>query len=216
MSSFELNKVFAAILVAGIIAMLSGFVAHKVVHPHKLDEDAVPVEGGPVESGGAAKVELPEPIMHLIATADITKGEKLSKACAACHSFDKGGPHRVGPNLWNTMGLSKGGHAGFAYSDALANFGGSWGYLEMNKFLWKPKKYVPGTKMNFLGLKKPQDRADIIAWLRTLADNPLPMPSATEIAAEKTELSPPEPEASETEVEEDPAVEDQEEPAAGQ
>lgn len=204
MDSMEKNKIFAAVLCAGIMAMLSGFIADKLVHPHMLDEDAVPIEGVEVVAGGGpAKPQLPDPIMELIAEADVAKGEKLSKACAACHSFDQGGPHRVGPNLYAIVGAPKAHVGDFAYSAALAEAGGAWGYEDLNFFLWKPKKYIEGTKMNFLGLKKPGDRAAMIAWLRQQGSGSFALPSAGEIAAEKAALTPPEPE-----VEEEAAVEE--------
>lgn len=194
MGGMEFNKIFAAILVAGIIASLSGFVAGILVHPHDLEEDAYQVEGiDGGAGGGPAKVAMAEPILALIAAADVARGEKLSKACAACHSFDKGGPGGVGPNLWNVVGGAKNHMPGFAYSGALeAQGGATWTYAEMNKFLWKPKAYAPGTKMNYIGVKKPEDRAALVAWLRTKADSPKPLPSDSEIAAEQAELAPPE------------------------
>lgn len=194
MSSFQLNKIFAAVLVAGITAMLAGFVSHKLIHPHELEKDAVEIDGGVVEGvGGAQAVAKADPIMHLLATADIAQGEKLSKACAACHSFDKGGPHKIGPNMWNVVGAPKGAKSGFEYSAEMKEFGGAWGYLELNKFLWKPKSYIAGTKMNYIGLKNPEKRAAMIAWMRTLADSLDPLPSQAEIEKEKAELAPPEP-----------------------
>jgi len=192
MSSFEFNKVFAAILVAGITAMLSGFIADKLVHPKDLKEDAVAIDGGAVDTGGPKVEKKAEPILHLIASADVARGEKLSKACAACHSFDNGGPNKVGPNLWKTMNSPKGAKGGFEYSSAMSGFGGKWGYVEMNQFLWKPKKYMPGTKMNYNGIKKPEDRAAMIAWLRTLGSSSMALPNASDIAAELTLLAPPE------------------------
>lgn len=191
MSSFEFNKLFAAILVAGLTAMLSGFIADKLVHPKDLEKDAVAIDGGAVAGGGPKVEKKAEPILHLIASADVARGEKLSKACAACHSFDNGGPNKVGPNLWNVMGGPKAHLSNFEYSSALASFGGAWGYIEMNQFLWKPKKYVPGTKMNYNGIKKPEDRAAMIAWLRTLSSNADPLPNAAEIAEEIALLAPP-------------------------
>lgn len=194
MSNFETNKVFAAVLTAGIVAMLGGFVAERLVDPHVPEENAVPVEAmeGSAGGGAAAAAETPEPIMHLIATADVAKGAKLSKACAACHSFDKGGPNKVGPNLWAVLGAPKA-HAGdFAYSASLAKAGGKWGYDELNHFLWKPKKYIEGTKMNFAGLKKAEDRAALMAWLRTQGSS-LSLPSDAEIAKEAADLAPPSP-----------------------
>lgn len=190
MSSFEFNKLFAAILVAGITAMLGGFIAETVMHPHDLEKDAVAIEGDAPEAGGPAKAKMPEPAMHLIAAADIAKGEKLSKACAACHSFEKGGPVKTGPSLWNVVGNKKGAKSDFAYSSALLEHGGNWTYAELNKFLWKPKKLISGTKMNYAGLKKPEDRAAMMAWLRTLSDSPKALPSQSEIDAEMAELAP--------------------------
>lgn len=191
MSSLESNKIFAAILVAGITAMFAGFIAKELVHPHEIEKDAVAIEGAAEEGGGVSAPTGPQPILHLIATADVAQGEKLSKACAACHSFQKGEPGKVGPNLWGTVGNKKAGHSGFAYSEDLVAMGGTWTYGDLNKFLYKPKAYVPGTKMSFVGLKKPEDRAAIIAWLRTLSDSPAALPSQGEIDAELAELAPP-------------------------
>ena len=205
-NNLESNKIFAAILVAGITAMMSGFIAKKLVHPHDLEKDAVYLDGAAVVGAGPAKIAMPEPIMHLIATADIAKGQKLSKACAACHSFDKGGVAKVGPNLWNVVNEPKGGKAGFGYSTALVEAGGAWDYDSLNHFMWKPKKYIAGTKMNFIGLKKPADRAAVIAWLRTLADSQAGLPTNTEIATEKAKL---EPEIDEPEVKEEMPAGDQ-------
>jgi len=194
MSSFEFNKVFAAILVAGITAMLSGFIADKLVHPKDLKEDAIAIDGGAVDTGGPKVEKKAEPILHLIASADVARGEKLSKACAACHSFDNGGPNKVGPNLWKVMNGPVAHLSNFEYSSAMANFGGNWGYVEMNQFLWKPKKYMPGTKMNYNGIKKPEDRAAMIAWLRTLGSTSMALPSQAQIDAEIALLAPPQPE----------------------
>lgn len=200
MGGLEFNKIFAAILVAGITAMLAGFVSEKVVKADKLKENAFPIEGVEV-AGVAKKPELPEPIMALLATADLERGQKLSKACAACHNFDKGGANGVGPNMWGVVGRTKQAVAGYSYSGVLNAQGvEDWTYDSLNKFLWKPKKYAPGTKMNYIGLKKPEDRAAIIAWMRTKSDSQPPLPSASDIAAEQAELALPE---AETETVED-------------
>ncbi|MGB1077464.1 MAG: c-type cytochrome, partial [Bdellovibrionales bacterium] len=220
MKDLEVNKIFAAILVAGIIAMLSGFIADIFTHPHELEKDAVTIEGlsGPVAGGGEAKADLPEPVLALIAQAEIERGQKVSKACAACHSFTKGGANGVGPNIWNIVGMKKQAKDGYAYSGTLNSQGGDvWTYAELNKFLYKPKKYANGTKMNFIGLKKPADRASVIAWLRTLADSPAALPSQAEIDAENAELAPvelvPADEALEAVVEEVSATEEGEAPS---
>lgn len=191
MGGMESNKIFAAILVAGIVAMLAGFVAEKLTKPTKLKEDAFPIEGVETAGSGPKKEKLAEPILAMLAEADIARGQKVSKACAACHSFDNGGPSGVGPNLWDIVGRQKDSVSGFSYSGTLAAVGANtWTYEELNKFLWKPKKYASGTKMNYIGLKKPEDRAALIAWLRSLSTSAKALPSATAIAAEEAELLP--------------------------
>lgn len=187
MSNFEMNKVFAAVLCAGIAVMFAGFIANIAVHPEPLEKDAITIEGGAAagsHGGGAAAPEIAEPILGLIASADIEKGAKISKACAACHSFDNGGPVKQGPNLWNSVNRAKGSAAGFDYSAGLKEKGGNWDYDSLNQFLWKPKKFIGDTKMNFAGIKKPEDRAALIAWLRQQADAPAGLPSEGDIAAE--------------------------------
>lgn len=187
MNNFEFNKIFAAVLVAGITAMLSGFVAEVLTHPHALHENAVKIDTGMIGSANAAEASSgPEDIASLLAAADVARGEKLSKACAACHSFDKGGVNKVGPNLWSVVGSKKGIKDGFVYSDALLAHGGEWSFSELNEFLYKPKSFINGTKMNFIGLKKTEDRAALVAWLRTLSDNPVALPeiSADTLASE--------------------------------
>ncbi len=210
MSEIELNKIFAAVLIGGLAVMLSGFFADVLIYPKKLDEPAYPIEGveSAVDPRASAKPQKPDPILGMIASADISRGEKLSRQCAACHSFDKGGPNAVGPNMWDVVGAPKGAKEGYSYSSALAGFGGEWDYLALNYFLWKPKEYIPGTKMNYIGLKKPEDRAAIVAWLRTLADEKEPLPTEEAIAAEANELAPPEEEIAETETSSDGGTQD--------
>lgn len=202
MSSFEFNKIFAAVLVALIVAMLAGFIAKQVVHPRQLENDAVAVEGAAEASGhGAAPAEQdkgPEPILALLASADAEKGAKISKACAACHSFEKGGAAKQGPNLWGIVNRDIGSAAGFSYSAGMSGLAGNWDYAHLNQFLAKPKKLVSDTKMNYAGLKKPEDRAALISWLRTLADSPAALPSEADIATETAAHAPPETEASES------------------
>jgi cytochrome c len=191
MGGMEFNKILAAILVAGIIAMFGGFIAKQLVHPHKLAENAYNIEVVEAAGPGGAK-PMPQPILAMLASADAAKGEKIAKACAACHTFNKGGPAGVGPNLYGVVGGPKDHMPGYAYSGALLAVGGTtWTYHELNKFLWKPKAYAKDTKMSYAGLKKPEDRAALIAWLRTQADAPKALPSADEISAEEAELAPP-------------------------
>lgn len=168
-TNLENNKIFAAVLIAGISIMLAGFFADKLVHSEELEEDAFPIEVAEASTAGApVKVAVADPIDQLVGGADLAKGQKLSKACAACHSFDKGGPNKIGPNLFGIYNLGKGKKAGFAYSDALVAMGGTWDVDSLNQFLWKPKKYMPGTKMNYAGMRKAEDRAAIVKYLQSL------------------------------------------------
>ena len=116
-----------------------------------------------------------EPILALLANADIDSGQKISKKCIACHGFDSGGANKVGPNLYNIVNKDQG-KADYAYSKTLASLSGKWTYEELNKFLYKPKLFYKGTKMNYAGLSKTKDRADLIAWLRTKSDSPVALP----------------------------------------
>jgi cytochrome c len=135
---------------------------------------------------------MPEPILAMIATADIERGKAVAKACAACHQFDKGGANGVGPGLWGVVGNAKDSHPGYAYSGALKASGDpTWTYESLNKFLWKPKAYAKDTKMNFIGVKKPEDRAALIAYLRTMDDAPQGLPTQAEIDQEAKDLAPP-------------------------
>lgn len=187
--NLENNKIISAILVAGIVACLAGFVAKKVVHIETPEKSVLEIDTSALEAaaGGEAAPTGPEPILALLATADATKGEALAKACLACHDFSKGGPNKTGPNLYGIVNNKKAHKDDFAYSDVIKEMsakGDHWTYQNLGAFLWKPAAYAKGTKMSFPGLKKPQDRANVIAYLRTLADSPAPLPSAAEIAAE--------------------------------
>ncbi|WP_193172130.1 c-type cytochrome [Nisaea nitritireducens] len=186
-SSLEFNKLAAGVLCGGLLLMGVGKFAGVLVHPEQLETNAYTVE----VAEGAATAAAPtgpapiEPILGLLASADVASGQKVAKKCAACHSFDKGGPNKVGPNLFNVVMAAKGHVDGFAYSDALLSSGetDNWTYTALNHFLLKPKDYAPGTKMNFAGIKKASQRADLVAYLRSLADSPAALPSAEEIQA---------------------------------
>jgi cytochrome c len=184
-SSLELNKIIGAVLVAGLVAHLSGTIASMLVKPHHAEHEAAAVgEGG--GEGGAAKPAGPapiEPVSGLLASADPAKGQEIAKKCATCHSFGKGEPAKVGPNLYGIVGNKHGHMEGFAYSTAISSIDKPWGYEELNHFITSPKAYAPGTKMGFAGLPKVEDRANVIAYLRTLADTPQPLPTQEEIDA---------------------------------
>ncbi len=184
MNSFELNKVAAAILLAGIIAMVVGILGDELVKSKPLHESAYKVPGlelAAAPAGGAAapagEPEKVDPVGPLLASAKVAEGEGIAKKCAACHSFNKGGANKVGPNLWEIIGSSHAHADGFAYSPAIAAMKAKpWDYEELNHFIANPKVYAPGTKMAFAGLKKPEERAAVIAYLRSLSDAPKPLP----------------------------------------
>ena len=186
MDELRLNKVFAGFLFAALLLMAGVKIADVMVPHQELAENAYVIEvAETTDIAAAAPVDTgPEPILALLASADLGAGEKLSKKCSACHVFDAGGQNKVGPALWNVVNRPLGASEGYAYSDALAGFGGARDYAALNAFLAKPKGYISGTKMNFAGLKKPQDRANLIAWMRAKADSPAALPSADDIAAE--------------------------------
>ncbi len=186
MDELRLNKVFASFLFAGLLLMAGVQLSHILLPDKTLLENAYVVEvpDDTTSAATAPKNDSPKPILALLASADITAGEKLSKKCTACHVFVAGGSAKVGPALWSIVDKAKASSDGFTYSSALAEFGGSWDYQSLNAFLAKPKAYISGTKMNFSGLKKPQDRANMIGWLRSQADSKAALPTAEEIAAE--------------------------------
>ena len=177
----ETNKILGAIILALLLIAMFSKVGDLLIHPEFPEQTAYKIDVPEDTSSNASSEETVDPfeslpeIIPMLAMASLENGEKLSKKCATCHSFDKGGANKVGPNMWNLINRTKGSVDGFAYSAALVEFGGEWSYSELNKFLLKPKKYIKGTKMNYNGLKKDSDRADIVLWLRSLSDNPAPL-----------------------------------------
>ena len=189
MKTMEINKIVAGIIVAVLLVVVVGKIGSILVHPKELDKPVYPFSDDLTAKADAPaapeKPAGPEPILAMLDNADIAAGEKVFKKCGACHDATKGGPNKVGPNLYGIVGNVVAHKDDFSYSDAVANHGGNWGYTELNHFLYSPKDYIPGTKMSFGGLKKPSDRADVIAYLNSMSDNPLPAPTADEIAAEE-------------------------------
>ena len=185
MSSLETNKIVGAVLVAGMALLVTHIVADKLVEPHAIHAAAVTVPEG--QTGGTTEPAAPaavEPVSGLLAAADPAKGAELFKKCGACHTAEKGGDAKVGPNLWGIVGNKHAHMEGYAYSDAMkAMADHEWTYEELNAFLASPKTHIPGTKMTFPGLKKVEDRASVIAYLRTMADSPVPLPDQAAIDA---------------------------------
>ena len=181
MSSFELNKIVAAVLLALIVAWVSGLLASKLIEPRVPEKNAVavatPPASQPAQPAGGAEAAGPEPIKPLLAAANADAGKDVAKKCQACHTFEKGGPNRVGPNLWGIVGDEAAHDRNFSFSDALKKKGGTWTPDALNEWLWKPQAYAKGTKMTFVGLPKAKDRADVIAFLNSLSDSPKPLAS---------------------------------------
>lgn len=193
MDSFELNKMIGAFLGAVFVLFSVGIVSDAIFHAEAPEQEgyaiaaAEPEEGG--EAGGAEEAG-PEPIAPLMASADPAAGEAAFRRCAACHTAEQGGANKIGPNLWEIVNRPVASHEGFSYSAAMQEFaqGGSvvWDYEHLSHFLLSPKGLVKGTAMNFPGIKDGQDRANVIAYLRSLSANPAPLPdpAAAPAAAE--------------------------------
>ena len=177
MDALRFNKIAAALLSGILLIMVFGKIGNILVNPETDISNAYPIEvpeKNQIKSKVVEEVVI-EPVLALLATANLESGQKISKKCVACHGFDSGGPNKVGPNLYNIVNKDQG-KADYAYSKVLASLSGKWTYEELNKFLYKPKLYSKGTKMNYAGLSKTKDRANLIAWLRTKSDSPASLP----------------------------------------
>ena len=158
-------------------------VAHIVISDEAPEKPAIQLAGlAPAAPGAAATGGGLESIIPLLASADVAKGQAfVQEQCAACHTLTQGGANGVGPNLYGVLGGPMFAHAGFAYSDAVkAKAKGNWDYNSMNAWLASPNSFASGTGMSFAGIKNTQTRADVVAYLRTLAASPLPLPTAAE------------------------------------
>ena len=181
MDSFEMNKILGAVLGTCLVLVALNIAAGAVFAPGKMAkpgyEIAVPEHPGEAPKGTPQPAE--EPIGPLLAKADVARGEDAAKKCGACHTFTKGGAKLVGPNLWGVIGRAKAAAADYNYSAALKGKGGQWTLDDLNQFLANPKGMVPGTAMTFSGVPRASERADIIAYLNSLSDNPAPLPKAS-------------------------------------
>lgn len=187
MDSFEFNKIAGAFLLALLTTTVIGYAGNMLVHPHKLEKNVFVVEGVAVAAApasaaapAAAKVD---PVAPLLAAASADAGKAIAqRQCASCHNFDKGGRNAVGPNLWGVVAAAKARTDGFRYSQAIQTAAkqpgddAKWTYENINAFLANPKGYMNGTLMAFAGLRSAQDRANVIAFMRSQADSPVPLP----------------------------------------
>ncbi len=178
MDGLLLNKIFGAVLATALVIFGVRELSHTLVHPHIPDHPgyAVEVTGSTGTDAGPVEVVKEISLAELLASASLSSGERVAKKCAACHTFDNGGANKTGPNLWNVMGRAAAGADGFGFSSAMSGSGLTWDFETMNQFLAKPKELVPGTAMSFAGIKKPKDRANLLAWIRSKSDAPLDLP----------------------------------------
>lgn len=193
MGKIEINKLLAALIFAFCLLFISNYVGNTIIPPFKYYDLAKSKHHDWIkwpetqnkkdvkfdENKKNAKkrtLETEQSLGVLLKTADIGKGKKLARKCVACHSFEKGGKNKIGPNLFAIMGRERGATPSYNYSKALREIGGKWGFIDMDRFLFKPKKFLPGTKMSFKGIKSLNDRAALIMYLRSFAQIPLNLP----------------------------------------
>lgn len=182
MKALELNKIIGAVLATALIAVLINFAGNILVPEGgpggAKHAPAVAATGGTAGASTGATKTAPKPetpLADLFAQGSAESGKKVAKKCFACHSLNKGGANKIGPNLYGVVGRNKGAHPGYKYSAGMKGAGGTWSYADLNRFLKKPTAFVKGTKMSFR-IGKPKARANLLLYLRTLSDNPVPLP----------------------------------------
>jgi cytochrome c len=197
MSSFEWNKIIGAVLASMILAMVSGIIAGTLVSPTVPKKPAYIVAGAeqPAPGQQAAAPAGPQPIGALLAKADPNAGKALTKICSVCHTFAKGEPNRIGPNLYDVVGQPIAeDRNGFQFSPGLSQHKGQkWTVDDLNQWLWKPPSFAQGTKMTFAGFPKAEDRANVIAYLNTLSDHPEPLAQLAATAKQPAPAAPAKP-----------------------
>jgi cytochrome c len=178
MHSAEFNRTAFVVLGSILFAMLLVAFSNLVFAPQRPAVPGYALPSSSVETAAAPAAEAPKqtPLPDLLAKADAKKGEQFAKVCTTCHSFEKGGAVKVGPPLWGVVGRPVASFPGFAYSDSIKKLGGDWTYEKLDHWIADPKAMASGTKMAFAGEKDPQKDADILAYLQSLSDSPVPFP----------------------------------------
>jgi cytochrome c len=172
------NTIAGWVLAAGIAALGLSVVTGEYFRSERPEKMGYTVEGVEADAGAGSGEVAEQPAAFYLAKADPQKGADVFKKCGACHSDQKGGPNMIGPQLWGVVGRPVATEAGFSYSDALKAHAGPWTFDELFQWLKSPKAYAAGTKMTFAGLSKPEDRANVIAYLNSESDKPEPLPTA--------------------------------------
>jgi cytochrome c len=187
MSDLTFNKVAGAVLATGLAIVGLRELSSGVFSQEKVEKPGYAVEVVDDSAGGAAVADVPPDWGTVLPTADVAAGEAVFQKCKSCHSAEQGGPNGTGPDLWGVEGRKPGSHGGFAYSAAMTEFGAKqpvWDYEHIYEFVKNPQKYIPGTKMTFVGLKQPQDRINVIAYLHSKGGTlPIPAPNPAAAAA---------------------------------
>lgn len=177
MDDLGFNKIAGAVLATGLGMLLLMKLPGVMMGG---ESEAIAYKVGPIEVPGGEQepVDLPFPQADWVAAMDEAKGAKVFKKCQSCHNVDPGGPNGTGPALYGVVGNDIASHEGYSFSAALTGLVGEWTYEALDGYLTKPSAYAPGTKMNFVGLKKPEDRAAVIQYLRLADPEPSPLPVA--------------------------------------
>jgi cytochrome c len=187
MSDLTFNKVAGAVLATGLAIVGLRELSSGVFSQEKVEKPGYAVEVVEDSGGGAAVADVPPDWGTVLPAADVAAGEAVFQKCKSCHSAEQGGPNGTGPDLWGVEGRKPGSHAGFAYSAAMTEFGSKqpvWDYEHIYEFVKNPQKYLPGTKMTFVGLKQQQDRINVIAFLHSKGGTlPIPAPNPAAAAA---------------------------------
>ncbi|MEO3997628.1 cytochrome c family protein [Mesorhizobium sp. CAU 1732] len=199
MDSFELNKLIGAFLAVVFVVMSVSIASDSIFAAHAPEKPGYIIEAAEPAAGGDAPAEAGPSIPELMQTADAAAGEQAFRRCAACHTAEEGGANKVGPNLWGVVNRPIASHEGFNYSAAMREFsqGGSvvWDWEHLSGFTQAPRAYISGTAMAFAGIKNPQEEANLLVYLRTLSNDPAPLPEVAAAPAEGDEAAPAEGEA---------------------
>ncbi|HEY4029507.1 MAG TPA: cytochrome c family protein [Caulobacteraceae bacterium] len=186
-SDLTFNKIAGGLLATGLAIVGLGELSSIVYkfEPAQKPGYAIQVQEETAGGGGEPADVIPD-WGTVLPAANVQAGADVANKCKSCHNLDNGGPNLTGPNLYGVEGRKPASHPGFAYSSAMMDFSGknpAWTYDEIYQFLKAPGTFINGTKMTFVGLKKPEDRVNVIAYLRTLNASPPPIPAPNPKAA---------------------------------